>query len=149
MDKSAKLDLKLANEIANLFFQTILAAFSDRIGGLAYEPFAKQIYYSLQYNRSILTKAVDGSNLSRSLPLTVIARSLVIDSFLARMCWMHSDNGILECSSLSGENLVTIYEANPFEIKIMELALDGRSHYLYFMIQVYSFETAGKIQVLI
>jgi hypothetical protein len=46
------------------------------------------------------------------------AKNLVIDSFLARMCWIQNENGKLECSGLNGENIQTVYEVTIFgEIK--------------------------------
>lgn len=52
----------------NFLFQTIFTTFQDRIGTIAYEPFAKQIYFTSQFDKSISTKSIEHSATVRNLP---------------------------------------------------------------------------------
>ena len=103
-----------------------------------------------QFDKTLSTKSIEQpTSIVRNLPVSASAKSLVIDSFLARMCWIQSEEGKVECSDLSGNNLRTIYEVTVFgDVRLLSLTLDGKGHVLYFMTHVSNLESLGKVQIL-
>ena len=103
------------------------------IESLAIEPYTKTLFYSIPQLQRITRIAMDGE-LATILPIVATARNLVIDSDLAKLCWINLQNAI-ECSDLFGAKREEIERFGIWEDKkIVNMALDEADHVIYFTI---------------
>ena len=106
---------------------------SLEIESLAIEPYTKTLFYSIPQLQRITRIAMDGE-LVTILPIVAMARNLVIDSELAKLCWINLQNTI-ECSDLFGTRRVEIERFGIWEDKkVVNMALDELHHIIYFTI---------------
>ena len=104
------------------------------ISSLALDSLGRKLYYAVPNLHRISRLALDGGGLELNLPLITVARNLVVDSMLAKICWVYAQSSV-ECSGLNGENVQTISKFGLWEDnKVVNLALDAEKHLLYITI---------------
>ena len=103
------------------------------IESLAYENLGDQLYYSVQGRPEIIQAALEGRT-KHTIDTNTTARNLMVDSLLAKLCWISFLNE-LKCSNLDGSNQSVIHSVGIYgDERLYSAALDPQSHTIYLII---------------
>ena len=110
----------------------ILADIST-IESVVYENLGDQLYYSVQGRPEIIQAALEDST-KHTIDTGTIARNLMVDSLLAKLCWISFLNE-LKCSNLDGSNQSVIHSVGIYgDERLYSAALDPQTHTIYLII---------------
>ena len=102
------------------------------IKSMALDFFGNRIYYSVPELQSI-TRLTFSGKVELTFPMSVMAKDLVIDSQLAKICWVSHLSSVY-CSNLDGENQVAIHELDLWnDTRIISIAADPGQHKIYIL----------------